>query len=78
MVQTDNRMITVSFEGEGRLRGIDSGELRRESPFGGNQIKSYFGRALIVVQSSRKPGQMKLNVTMEGSDEVYSIVINSK
>ena len=78
VVQTDDRMITVTFEGEGRLRGIDSGDLRRETPFGGNQVKSYFGRALIVVQSNRQPGQMKINVTMEGSGEVYSTVIESK
>ena len=77
MVQTDDCMITVTFEGEGKFLGIDSGELRRETPFGENQLKTYFGRALIIVQSTRKPGQMKVNVTMEGSDEVYSVVIVS-
>ena len=78
VVQTDDRKLTVTFEGEGRFRGIDSGELRREVPFGSNQLKTYFGRAVIIVQSNRKPGQMKVNVTMEGSNELYSTVIISK
>ena len=77
-VQTDDRMITVAFEGEGKFIGLDSGELRRETPFGGNQLKTFFGRALIIVQSNRKQGQMKINVTMEGSDEVYSAVVRSE
>ena len=78
VVQTDNRLLTVSFEGEGRLRGIDTGELRRDKPFGGNQLETYFGRALIIVQSSRKPGKMTVNVKMEGCDEIYSVVIESR
>ena len=76
-VQTDDRKLTVTIEGEGKFLGIDSGDLRREESFAGNQLKTYFGRALIIVQSNRKAGQIKVNVTMEGSDETYSVVIAS-
>ena len=78
VVQTDDRLITVSFEGEGRFCGIDNGELRRKTNFGSNKCKTFFGRALIVLQSTRKSGQMKVNVTMEGSNEVYSAVITTQ
>ena len=78
IVQTDDRKLTVTVEGEGKFLGIDSGDLRREESFAGNQLKTYFGRALVIVQSNRKPGQIKVNVTMEGSGEIYSVMIMSK
>ena len=77
VVQTDDRKLTVTVEGEGKFMGIDNGDLRREETFAGNQLKTYFGRALVTVQSNRTPGQIKVNVKMEGSDETYSIIIAS-
>lgn len=76
-VQTDDRTLTVAFEGEGRLMGIDSGDLRRQTCIASDRIKSYFGKAMIVVQSNRKPGRMKLTVKADGIDEAYTIDINS-
>ncbi len=77
IVQTDDRMLTVTVEGEGKFLGIDNGDLRRADSFAGNQLKTYFGKALVVVQSTRKSGQIKVNVTMDGSDESYPVVIKS-
>ena len=77
-VQTDDRKLTVAVEGEGRFLGLDNGDLRRENSFAGNQLKTYFGRALIIVQSTRKPGKMTVRVTMEGSNDFYSLEIESK
>ena len=78
MVQTDDRKLTVTVEGEGKFLGIDNGDLRREDSFSGNQLKTYFGSALVTVQSNRKPGKIRVNVSMEGSDELYSVEIVSK
>jgi len=77
IVQTDDRKLIVTVEGEGKFLGLDSGDLRREVSFAGNCLKTYFGRALVIVQSNRNPGKMKVHVTMEGSDESYSIEIIS-
>ena len=76
-VQTDDRKLTVTVEGEGKFLGIDNGDLRRADSFAGNQLKTYFGRALVIVQSTRKTGHIKVNVSMEGSREEYSIAIVS-
>ena len=77
IVQTDDRKLTVTVEGEGKFLGIDNGDLRRENSFAGNQLKTYFGRALAIVQSSRKPGKIKVNVSMDGSNDLYSVIILS-
>ena len=77
-VQTDDRMLTVSVEGEGRFMGIDNGDLRRKNSFAGNELRTYFGKALVVVQSTRKAGKMYVNIKMEGVSEPYRIELKSK
>ncbi len=77
VVQTDDRKLTVTVEGEGKFMGIVSGDLRRENSFMNNQLKTYFGRALVIVQSNRRPGQIKVIVSMEGSEEIYTMLITS-
>ena len=74
----DDRMISVSFEGEGMLMGIETGNLRREKSWSTTSLKSYFGRAMVVVRSSRKSGTMKVKLRMEGSNEEYITEITTK
>ena len=77
-VQTDDRELTVTVEGDGKFMGIDSGDLRRKRTFNTNRLKTYFGKALIVVQSLRKAGQMTVKVEMEGKDSPYTVRIQSE
>lgn len=77
-VQTDDKMITVTITGDGRFLGIDNGDLRRKISFKGNQLKTYFGKALIVVQSLRKAGKMTVSVQMEGNENTYTATIETK
>lgn len=72
-VQTDDRKISISVAGEGRFMGIDNGDLRREKPFAGNELKTYFGKALIIVQSTRKKGSTTVNIKVEGIDKPYEV-----
>lgn len=76
-VQTDNRMITVKVSGEGRLVALDSGDLRLNK-FYTNQIKSYFGHALLTVQSTRKPGVIHAEIQVEGIDKPFEVVIRTR
>lgn len=76
-VQVDDRKVTVTVEGKGTFRGLDTGDLRRTIPFGSNELKTYFGQALIIVQSTREAGQIKVNIQVEGIKELYSTIITS-
>lgn len=76
-VQVDDRKLTVSVEGEGVFRGLDTGDLRRETPFGSNELKTYFGQALIIVQATRKTGRIKVDIQVEGIEKVYSTIITT-
>lgn len=73
----DDRMLTVSLEGEGTLMGIQSGDLRRPDSFATPSVRSYFGRAMVIVRATRKPGTMRVKVRMAGSDKEYSAVVKS-
>ncbi|MDR1121300.1 MAG: DUF4982 domain-containing protein [Dysgonamonadaceae bacterium] len=77
-VQTDDKKLTVTVEGEGKLLGIDNGNLRREKSFSGNTLKTSWGKALIIVQSTRKAGKMLVNVQMEGAEKPYIVEIQTK
>ena len=76
-VQTDDKELTVTVEGDGRFLGIDNGDLRRKNSFSGNRLKTYFGKALVVVQSLRKAGTMTVSVEMEGKATPYVVTIQS-
>lgn len=77
-VQMDDRLVTVSVEGAGKFLGIDNGDLRRSKSFKGNQLKTYFGRALAIVQSDRKAGMLKVKIQVAGIAEPYETEITTK
>lgn len=77
-VQTDDKLITASVEGEGIFLGIDNGDLRREKSFAGNALKTYFGQALVMVQSTRRAGSMKVKIQMEGAAEPCIVDVVTK
>jgi beta-galactosidase len=76
-VQTDDKRLTVTVEGEGKFLGIDNGDLHREKSFAGNTLTTYWGKALLVVQSTCKAGAMQVKIEMEGIAEPYLVDINS-
>lgn len=73
LVQTDDKWITVHVEGEGCLMGLDNGDLRREKSFIGNRLKTYFGRAVAVVRSTRSAGDICVKLEVEGIEEPYIV-----
>lgn len=79
-VQVDDRSVTVEVEGEGRFRGIDNGDLRRSVPFGDNQrqLSTYFGQALVRVQSTRQAGEMTVRLFVEGFAEPFETTITTQ
>jgi beta-galactosidase len=74
----DARRLTVTVEGAGRLLGIDNGDMRRQGSFMGNTLPSYFGTALIRVQSGRTPGVLLVHVAAEGIEGEKTVRIEVK
>ncbi|MBB3061180.1 sugar-binding domain-containing protein [Microbulbifer rhizosphaerae] len=72
VVPNADQEITVEVVGNGRLLGLDNGDLR--DPFTGHSIQTYFGKALLTLQSGRSKGTIRVRVSSEGlSDEVLTL-----
>lgn len=66
-VQVDERTVKVRVSGDGRLLAVDSGELRVPTDsFDRDEVLTQYGRALAVVQSTRKAGVIRVEVTCDG------------
>ncbi len=74
VVPDDDRMLTVEVVGEGRLLGVDNGDLRNHQAYTGNTLSTYWGKMLIVAQSSRTAGDMKVKVKSAGLPDAELIV----
>jgi beta-galactosidase len=70
-------IIQFNTEGNGELIGLDNGDLRIAGSFKSNRRKTYWGRCLVVVRSSRTAGNIKVMAKSEGfpSAEVLIKVI---
>jgi beta-galactosidase len=69
LVPNADKQIIVEISGGGRLLGIDNGDLRRDGSYNGNKLPTYFGKALMIVQSFRNQGEINIRVTAEGLPE---------
>jgi len=66
-VQVDERTVKVKVSGDGRLLAVDSGELRVPTDsFDRDEVLTQYGRALAVVQSTRKAGVIHIEVLCDG------------
>lgn len=77
-VEVDDRNIRVTVDGEGILRGINTGETRRTELLTANTVESYFGRAQAVVQSTRKAGTVNVHIKADGIDGECVVTLTTK
>lgn len=61
-VPDDDQVIEVKVSGEGILKGLDNGDMRRTEPHRNDRVKTFGGKALIIVQSTREAGEIRLEV----------------
>ena len=62
IVPDADQLITVEITGAGKLKGLDNGDLRRAGSFSGNRVRTYFGKALATIQSTRSQGDIVVRV----------------
>lgn len=67
-------LLTVEIEGEGRLLGLDNGDLRNHESYTGSQLTTYWGKMLAIIQSSRLSGEIKVRVSGEGLNKEELII----
>jgi beta-galactosidase len=66
IVPNNDRQLTFEVTGSGKLIGLDNGDLRCDEAFKGNKRTTYFGKALAIIQSLRKTGDITVTVSATG------------
>ncbi|MBB3188133.1 glycoside hydrolase family 2 TIM barrel-domain containing protein [Microbacter margulisiae] len=66
MVPTADNLVHFTVTGPGKIVGVDNGSEIDHDPFKANYCHAFFGKCLVVIQSTHKPGVIHLTATSEG------------
>ncbi|WP_136606238.1 Ig-like domain-containing protein [Paenibacillus dokdonensis] len=77
IVPTADNQLQFSISGKGSLAGVDNGNAASAERYKDNKRKAFSGKALAILQSDQKAGEITLNVTAAGlrgdSVKVFSV-----
>ena len=69
VVPTANNLVRFKIEGEGKIIGVDNGNPEDHNSYKINQRNAFNGLCFVIVQSTGKPGNLKLTAVSEGLKE---------
>jgi len=72
----ENRL-QFKIDGPGVIAGVDNANVKDLDPYIGTSRKAWHGRALVVIRSTKKAGNIKLTVTSEGLSNT-TVTINAQ
>jgi len=58
--------IAFEIQGDGKLIGVDNGDMSNQEDFKGKQKKAVHGMCLAIVQSNANAGQIRITATSPG------------
>jgi beta-galactosidase len=66
LVPDANHEIKFTIEGQGKIIGVDNGDITSMQPYKAKKRNTFHGRALVVVQSARRKGNITLKAQTQG------------
>jgi beta-galactosidase len=75
-VPTAGNAIAYDVQGEARIIGVDSGDLSISESFQGNERHAFNGMCLAILQTTRKPGAIRITARSPGLREA-TVELNS-
>jgi beta-galactosidase len=77
MAPTAANEVAFELEGEGTILGLDSGDTQSHEDYQSNRRKAFNGLCLAIVQSTGKPGQIRVTASSPGIKS-SSVVVATK
>jgi beta-galactosidase len=77
MAPTAANEVAFELEGEGKIIGLDNGDPQSHESYQSNRRKAFNGLCLAIVQSTGKPGQIRVTVSSPGL-RASSITVTTK
>ena len=78
IVPTAANEVTFDVEGEAGIIGIDSGDLSMTEHFQGNERHAFHGMCLAILQTTRKPGAIRVTARSPGLREATADLVSGK
>jgi beta-galactosidase len=79
VVPTADNEFTFEIEGEGKIIGVDNGNPVSHEDYKSNRRKAFNGLGLALIQSTAKPGQIRVTATSPGlKSSSVTITTNEK
>jgi beta-galactosidase len=72
----ENRL-QFKIDGPGVIAGVDNGDIKDTDPYFAASRKTWHGRALVVIRSTKKTGDVKLTVSSVGLSDA-TVIINTE
>jgi beta-galactosidase len=69
--------VLIEVKGEGRIAGVGNGNPQSMAPFQSNKVKLFYGKAMLILQSTDKAGAIDISVRSEGLAQA-TIQVNTK
>lgn len=66
--------LQFGINGPGVIAGVDNADIKDLDPYIGNVRKTWHGRALVVIRSTRNVGDIKLNVNSPGLKDAVAVI----
>jgi beta-galactosidase len=66
VVPTAANDVTFEIQGEGKIIGVDNGDPQSHEDYKSNRRKAFNGLCMAIVQSTRRPGQIRLTASSPG------------
>jgi beta-galactosidase len=66
MVPDAAHEVAFEIQGEGKLIGVDNGDMQSHDDYKSNRRKAYSGMCLAIVQAGAKPGQIRVTASSPG------------
>jgi beta-galactosidase len=66
LVPDASNLIRFNVSGEARIIGVDNGDLRSIESYKAEQRKAFYGKCMVILQSTPKPGRIHLAATSPG------------
>ena len=70
-----DNLVNFQVEGNAFIAGVDNGSPISMERFKDNKRKAFYGKCLVVLQNTGKPGEAKLTATSEGLSQVEVSIV---
>jgi beta-galactosidase len=74
-VPTADHEITFAIEGDARLIGVDSGNPGSHEDYRSNRRKAFNGLCLAIIQSTAKPGSVRITASSPGLNPASAVFV---